>query len=529
MTPQGSDEGPSGGPDRTAPGHTLDQFAAVKAALFDAAPEPIVGVDSDGRIICWNAAAERAFGYSSIQAAGQPLVELIVPARLRGRHLHGFSIARRTGGEQLPTRPIETWARRSDDHEFPVEIAVSSLSLNGAPAFVAHVRDLSNHRSREAELERLIAQAREANAQTESERKRLQEIFAASPYRVLATEGAEHYVSFCTPSALALFHGSAEVFGKRLAVIWPEFAELGYAQLFSRVYETGEVSAGVEIPFTNRGSNDAVRYFDYTFQPRRDQQGLIIGVMAHGIEVTDKVLSRQALEQALRARDDFVSLISHELRNPLNVLQLQIASTAARLDSPSELMSANLMRRRLAAMDRTMTLLSREVDRLLDVSRMVRGPLKLELEEFELDALAQEVLEQMKDDARGCETNLHQAGGLRVTWDRRRIGQMICALLSNAYKYGAGKPVALRLEGVEDSIRLEVRDQGAGIPVADQKRIFERFEQAQTRPRDSFGGLGLGLWMCRQIVAAHGGHIWVESALASGSRFVAELPRHINQ
>jgi len=186
----------------------------------------------------------------------------------------------------------------------------------------------------------------------------------------------------------------------------------------------------------------------------------------------------------------------------------------------------DLMRERLAAMGRTMDLLSEEVDRLLEVSRMVRGSLKLELEEFDLGVLAQEVLERIKSETRGCETILNQPGGLRVKWDRRRIGEVIYNLLSNAYKYGAGKPVELRLASSNDSIRLEVQDQGAGIPAADQQRIFERFEQAPSRSRDSFGGLGLGLWICRQIVAAHRGHIWVESALASGSRFIAELPRY---
>jgi signal transduction histidine kinase len=270
-----------------------------------------------------------------------------------------------------------------------------------------------------------------------------------------------------------------------------------------------------------------VRYFDYTFQPLREERGRVTGVIAHGIEVTDKVIARRRLEQALRARDEFVSLISHELRNPLNVLQLQIASTAARLNSPLKLTSIEFMRQRLGAMDRTMTLLARELDRLLEVSRMVNSPLKLQLEEFELGALAQEVVEQMAGEARGCETIVDQGGGFRVTWDRRRIGDLIGNLLSNAYKFGAGKPVLLQLEGSESSVRLGVRDEGAGIPIADQQRIFARFEQAQRGPRDSFGGLGLGLWICRQIVVAHGGRIWVESTLASGSRFIAELPRQV--
>ncbi|MBV8773312.1 MAG: PAS domain S-box protein [Deltaproteobacteria bacterium] len=507
---------------------TLDHLKAVKAAMLDAAPEPIIGVDSDGRIICWNAAAERIFGYSSTQARGQALVELIVPARLREHHLRGFGLASRGVGEQLLSRPIKTEALRSDDQEFPVEISVSSLRLNGAVVFVAHVRDLSTRHRREAELEILIAQAREAEATAQRERKRLQDVYAASPNLVLVTEGASHHIRFATPSAFQLFRVSPESIGKPLVEVYPEFAELGYLQLFTQVYETGEVLNGREIPLTNRGWGDTVRYFDYTFQPIRDEQGRITGVVAHGIEVTDQVMARRRLEQALHARDDFVSLVSHELRNPLNVLQLQIAGTTARLNSAAEFSNANFVRERLAAMDRTMALLAREFDRLLEVSRMVHGPLRLEPEQFDLGALAQEVIREMASESRGCETVLDQDRSLRVTWDRRRIAELMTNLLSNAYKYGVGKPVCMRLEESQNSVRVEVRDQGAGIPVADQQRIFERFERAQARPRDSFGGLGVGLWICQQIVAAHGGRIWVESALASGSRFIAELPCHIN-
>ena len=526
MPAQSSDKDPSG-QDKLVAKNTLDRLV-VKAAIFDAAPEPVIGVDSDGCIICWNAAAERIFGYSSAQAAGRALIDLIVPARFRELHLRGFASASRGGGQQLLSRTIETEARCSNNREFPVEISVSSLGLNGAVIFAAQVRDLSKQRRREAELESLNCQAREAHACAQSERKRLQEIYAASPYLVLVTQGASHYIQFATPSAFSAFSGSPELIGKPLAEAYPEFARLGYVQLFTRVYENGEVVTGHELPLTNRGWGDTVRYFDYSFQPIRDERGCISGVVAHGIEVTDKVIARQRLEEALRARDEFVSLVSHELRNPLNVLQLQIAGTAARLNSTPEPFNASFVRERLAAMDRTMAVLSREFDRLLEVSRMVAGPVKLELQEFDLGGLAQEIIGQMASEAHASKTILDQHSALRVTWDRRRIAELITNLLSNAYKYGAGKPVFLRLEEAENSIRLEVRDQGAGIPVADQQRIFERFERAQDRPRDSFGGLGLGLWMCRQIVAAHGGRIWVESALASGSRFIAELPLQIN-
>jgi PAS domain S-box-containing protein len=128
---------------------TVEQSEA-KAAVFDATPQAIVAIDGEGRIICWNAAAQGTFGYKRIEAIGQSLAELIIPARLRERHLWGVSSVRR-GVAQPPRGPIQTWARRSDDSEFPVAISISTVRLNGAPAFVAHVHDLSNKRRNEAE------------------------------------------------------------------------------------------------------------------------------------------------------------------------------------------------------------------------------------------------------------------------------------------------------------------------------------------------------------------------------------------
>jgi PAS domain S-box-containing protein len=136
-------------PDPPVSDCTVEQ-AEAKAAVFDVTPQAIVAIDGEGRIICWNAAAEGTFGYKRIEAIGQSLAELIIPARLRERHLWGFGSVKR-GVAQPSREPIQTWARRSDHSEFPVAISISTVRLNGAPAFVAHVHDLSNKRGNEAE------------------------------------------------------------------------------------------------------------------------------------------------------------------------------------------------------------------------------------------------------------------------------------------------------------------------------------------------------------------------------------------
>jgi len=165
------------------------------------------------------------------------------------------------------------------------------------------------------------------------------------------------------------------------------------------------------------------------------------------------------------------------------------------------------------------------VNELLDVSRMTSGRLVLHPEEVDLAALVQEEVERSRREAQraGCELRLQVSGSVVSRWDRLRLEQVLSNLLSNALKYGAGRPVEVVLSASESCAVLRVRDEGIGIDPAVQSRIFERFERAVSDRH--YGGLGMGLWITREIVTAMGGTIHVESAPEQGATFVVELPR----
>jgi signal transduction histidine kinase len=169
--------------------------------------------------------------------------------------------------------------------------------------------------------------------------------------------------------------------------------------------------------------------------------------------------------------------------------------------------------------------LDRLVGQLLDVSRIAAGRLDLETEEVELGTIVQEVVGRFEDELSrvGSTIQVENAGpSVAGRWDPMRIDQVVTNLVGNAIKYGEGRPIEIRLELSGNRAWLTVRDQGMGIAPDQQRLLFRRF--ARAAGREAPGGIGLGLWIARQLVEAHGGSIRVESALGEGSSFIVELP-----
>lgn len=232
----------------------------------------------------------------------------------------------------------------------------------------------------------------------------------------------------------------------------------------------------------------------------------------------------RASKEAVALRDEFLSVASHELRTPVTSLQLAVQS-ALSVGANDEQAPPGFLKHALESAERQTRRLGRLVDALLDVSRIQAGKLELTREPMDLAALVREVTALIGEEARraGCEVALTAPDEPLVgRWDRARLEQVVINLLSNAIKYGAGSPIALSLARRDGCAVLEVRDHGIGVPPAERARIFERFERAVSSKH--YGGLGLGLYIVRRIVDAHGGHIVVESAPGQGARFIVELP-----
>ncbi|MFL5343611.1 MAG: ATP-binding protein [Hyalangium sp.] len=233
--------------------------------------------------------------------------------------------------------------------------------------------------------------------------------------------------------------------------------------------------------------------------------------------------AREGLEQAVRARDEFLSLASHELKTPLTSLMLQTQLLQRRLERGEPLPPA-AARKLLDQTARQTQRLARLVNDMLDISRISAGKLSLERETFDLVALASEVVVKLGPQLSEahCQVSIRAEGPVVGVWDQYRLEQVLTNLLTNAARYGAGTPVELSVRRLEGQAELRVSDQGRGIAQADQERIFRKFERAVGGHEVS--GLGLGLFIVQEIVQMHGGTVRIQSELGQGATFIVLLP-----
>ena len=229
-------------------------------------------------------------------------------------------------------------------------------------------------------------------------------------------------------------------------------------------------------------------------------------------------------QEAIEARDEFLLLASHELRTPLTPLRIQLQRLRGRVSRQARPLSQERRDELLERSEGNVLQLDRLIQQLLDVSRITTGQLRLTCESLDLMTLIDEVAGRFKEvlTHAGSQLSVEASTPIVGEWDRIRLEQVVTNLLTNAVKYGAGQPIVVRAVVAGDHTRLEVRDGGIGIAPEKQDRIFERFGRAVHS--SAFSGLGLGLYITRQIVEAHGGAIEVDSSPNQGSLFVVRLP-----
>ena len=256
-----------------------------------------------------------------------------------------------------------------------------------------------------------------------------------------------------------------------------------------------------------------------------EKDGEIIGSVLEFRDITEQKKTEEALKDAIRARDEFLSIASHELKTPLASLKLASQLFKRnRAKGNTKIYEPNQVDGLVEQADKQASRLTRLVDDMLDIARIRTGKLAIQKERVNICDLVKEVVERLKASMiqAGTPTEFHCDEKIEGLWDKMRIEQVVTNLLTNAMRYGNKKTVAITVEKRGTTARILVQDQGIGIPKEAQARIFNRFERAVDAA--NITGLGLGLFITQQIVESHGGKIWVQSEVGKGSMFFVDLP-----
>ncbi len=258
----------------------------------------------------------------------------------------------------------------------------------------------------------------------------------------------------------------------------------------------------------------------------RDTAGRPVRMAGIIDDVTEQLRLLRETQEAVRTRDEFLTVAAHELRTPLTALRLRLQGVSSSLQvEVNRPWSAERLTQALASADRQVGRLTSLVDTLLDVSQLQSHAPRLELEEVDLASVVREAVEHLEHEAArvGCRLVLDSLPSTPGRWDRVRMSQVVRHLLTNAMKFGPGKPVEVALECQSDAAVLRVRDHGIGIAPERMEGLFQRFARAVSARH--YGGLGLGLYRVRSIVEAHGGVVAVDSVPGQGATFRVHLPR----
>ncbi len=288
--------------------------------------------------------------------------------------------------------------------------------------------------------------------------------------------------------------------------------------------------AGQSVRYHNRilDAKGRERYFEADYIPDFSAHHEVRGFVIIGHDVTEQTRSEASLAAAVRARDELMSICSHELRTPVTSMKLstQMVLRDLQKENPPEI-SGDRIRKIIEQSDRQLDRLTRLIEEMLDFARISGGKLLVRPEHFDLTQMVSETIERMRPQFEAASCPLSLTLNERVTghWDSFRLEQVLTNLLSNSLKYASKKPVEVSLRQDREHAILSIHDHGIGIPEADQQRIFQPYERAVSVY--NFGGLGLGLYISAQIVQAHGGTIEVQSKKGNGATFTVILPKDL--
>lgn len=517
----------------------------------------VVALDPEGHIIRWNAACEEATGYPREEVIGRPLWFLLLPGERDAVRAH---FDRLVAGE-FPSRHENHWVAKTGERRLVAWSNTALLEPDGSVRLVvATGLDITERKRAEealrmqakrlealAEASRVFASGLDYKTTLDRVARRLSELIGdGALIRVVSPDG-----EWLHP--VAVYHPNPDraALRRRVLATAPQRTTEG---MTARVLAGSRTLRIPDLKIEQVHDEMKQEYWPYLegvtslliapLEHRRrvfghitlmrdaggpaytaEDEALLDDLAHRAAQAIDNARLYGEAQAAVAARDEFLSIASHELRTPLTALRLALENMRrVSTREAIETLPPQYVERVLGTAERQGQRLEKLVAALLDVSRIHMGRLELDVEEVELGAVVGEAMGAIEDEAAQTGSAIVVRGDpVRGYWDRLRVSQVVTNLLSNAVKYGGGKPVHVDYGVRGDRAFLVVRDQGIGIDPANQPQIFERFERAVSSR--NYGGLGLGLYIVKRIVEAHGGAIRVDSRPGAGATFEVELPQ----
>jgi PAS domain S-box-containing protein len=508
-------------PQQTKPSFTSPSLAEVsfRSLVENIKDYAIFMVDRGGYVQSWNAGAELIKGYLPSEIIGQHIGVFYTPEdRERGYVDELLAIAERQGRVE-----DEGWRVRKDGSRFWADVIITALRdpLGALSGFAKVTRDLSDRRK--SELER---RQRDEELLRSEERFRLI-IDAVEDYAIFMLDPQGRVATWNSGAERLKGYTVKEIIGQHFERFrLDEDVREGRAQ---QELEQATREGRVESEGWRR-RKDGSRFWAYVVLTAiRNSSGELLGFAKVTRDLTDRHrldderLHRARAEEAVRMRDEFLCIASHELKTPLTTVQIELQGLLELATGDERLA------KRLGRAARNADRLAALIESLMDVSRIAEGGLRLKPEPLDLSETISHLADWLRPSAAkaGCPLAFSTSGPIHGSWDRLRLEQVVLNLCANAFKYGAGKPVWLSVSRDDDQAVIEVSDAGSGIPERDLQRIFGRFERAASQRH--YGGLGLGLYVSREIVEAHHGTISARNLPEGGARFTVRLPIEANQ
>jgi PAS domain S-box-containing protein len=525
------------------------------AGIISIAADAIITIDEQHRITLFNQGAEQIFGYSQKEALGAPL-NLLLPDSFRAVHskqVEGFAAGSATSRRMAEHRPI--FARRKNGEVFPAEAAISKHKVGGGWMFTAVLRDVTDHKRIERE-QQFLAEAGTALASSLNYQETL------SCVSRLAVR------SLADCCIIDIIDEQGQVRCLQVAIANPALTSLeqelrqypllpGMRSVFENgLFDTGKAELRSDLPpdFLESVAQDREHlrilrqlgprsFVTVPLSARRRLLGAIIFIStesgreygSNDVRMAEELARRAALaidnaqlyeraQRATRAREDLLAVVSHDLKNPLSVILMNLGMLLTPSES-SESEDRRRSRQKLTTIKRSADRMTHLINDLLDMTSIEAGRLSVELTPLAAAPLVSAALEELSPLA--ATKSLRLASKLpadlpAIFADAARLQQVLANLLGNAIKFTPeGGTITVHAEPCGDAVRFFVADTGSGIAQEDLTFIFDRFWQAQRTARL---GTGLGLFIVRGIVEAHGGKVWVESKAGVGTTFFFTLP-----